>query len=53
MTNREVGTLPLAEEISVVSPSRISEVDVPMVEGSSIAVAVAKTGTSIEEVALS
>lgn len=53
MFKREVGTLSLAEEISVVSPSRTSEVDVSMVEGSSIAVAVAKTGTSIEEVALS
>lgn len=36
----------------MVSPSRMSEADVPMLDGSSIAVAVAKTGTSIEGIAL-
>lgn len=48
MSDSEMGSLWLAEEISVVSPSRMSENDVSRLDKSPVAVAVAKTGTSIE-----
>jgi len=48
VSDGEMGRLWLAEGISVVSPSRMSEVDVSRVDKSPIAVAVAKTGTSTE-----
>jgi hypothetical protein len=52
VSNREVGTVWLAEEISVVSPSRMSEVDISMLDGSPIAVAVVNAGTSTEGITL-
>ena len=48
VSDGEMGRLWLAEEISVVSPSRMSENDVSKLDKSPVAVAVVKTGTSSE-----
>lgn len=52
MSNTEVGALWLAEKISVVSPSSTSKIDVSTLDASPRAVAVDKTGLSIEGLTL-
>jgi hypothetical protein len=48
VSNKEVGRLWLSEVRSVVGPPRASESEVSMLDGPSIAVAVANTGTLSE-----